>query len=118
MSQPKFLRQLSFKAAALSLFTLAACATAQADTTVLDNMSATANNNFVISTFGTQIGQAFRTGETLVTLTDVIFPQVAQNSSGVNIDAYQPGEKFQLFPSNADGTANLVCASLHVLPGR
>ncbi len=108
MSHPKSLRQLSAKAVALSLFTLAACATAQADTTVLDNYSAAANNTLYISTFGTQIGQAFRTGSTPITLSDVVFPQIAQNSSGTNVDAFKLGETFKLFPSNADGTANLT----------
>lgn len=95
MRQPSFLRRFSRKAVALSLLTVAACASAQA-TVVFDNLQTSASNG---PTLGNYIGAAVTTGPSAFALTDVVFPQINGTT-----DQFTDGENFTLHLSNADGT--------------
>ena len=93
------------KTLALSLLVFAACATARANITVLSTVdSDLTDGQFANGTtgfsMGTSIAESFVTGGSILTLSNVVFPQV-QQVAGENVDGYQSSETFSLY---ADST--------------
>ncbi len=94
------------KAFVFSLFAFAACATAQA-TTVLNTvdptlLSGTFSSGQTGFSMGSSIAESFITGSSILTLSNVVFPQITQNASGTqNFDGYLSTETFALY---ADST--------------
>lgn len=111
---------MSIKTFAFSLLTLAACATAaQAQTTVLDNLSSFSGNTITGSSNNTMVAQAFVAGTSSTTLLDVMFPQILQGpASGTYYNGYSSSETFSLYSNNpATGLPLASLVSLTVQPG-
>ncbi len=105
---------------AFSLLALAACATAaQAQTTVLDNLSNASGNSIKGASNNTTVAEAFVTGGSVTTLADVLFPQILQGpTASTYYNNYVPGETFSLYSTNtATGLPLLSLVSLSLVPG-
>ncbi len=93
----------------LSLFVVAACATARGQA-AYDNLSV--NPIYGLST-GTSVGESFITGGSLLTLNNVVFPQIA-GTPGNLVDGYTAGETFGLY---FNSTVTAADGTVHAGPG-
>ena len=97
------------KTLVFSLLAFAACATARANVTVLNTVDPDlTDGQFANGTtgfsMGTSIAESFVTGSSILTLSNVVFPQV-QQVAGENVDGYVSTETFSLYlDSTLSGT--------------
>ena len=99
----------------LASFCALACTVSAHAVTVLNDFTSStgATNTLVIGSFGHQVGESFVTGGTLLTLSNVVFPQVQQDASGNNVDGFNSAETFALYANNPVDNTALLAAPLY-----